>query len=119
VKIDDRTRKVLAAYLGVDGARVHDATLLREELGVDFMDLARAACRFEEDHNLRDEVPEVLLAEVRTVREFIELVEGWERDTLLELEPVTLRTGLIADNDDDGPPTDVRPVISGCASRGR
>jgi hypothetical protein len=38
-------------------------------------------------------VPEVLLAEVRTVREFIELVEGWERDTLLDMEPVTLRTG--------------------------
>lgn len=93
MKIDAHTREVLAAYLGVDGARVRDETLLREELGVDVMDLARAACRFEEDHNLREEVPAVLLADVRTVREFIELVEGWERDTLLEIEPVTLRNG--------------------------
>ena len=93
MKMDAHARDVLAAYLGVDGERVHDDTLLREELGVDVMDLAMVACRFEQDHNLRDEVPVVLLAGVRTVREFLELIDGWERDTLLDLEPMTLRNG--------------------------
>ena len=60
---------------------------------LDVMDLAMVACRFEQDHNLRDEVPVVLLAGVRTVREFLELIDGWERDTLLDLEPMTLRNG--------------------------
>jgi hypothetical protein len=118
VKIDAHTREVLAAYLGVDGKRVRDETLLREELGVDVMDLARAACRFEEDHNLRDEVPAVLLADVRTVREFIELVDGWHRDTLLELEPATQRNGHTLDDDDDGPATEAKPLSAGHACTG-
>ncbi len=61
------------------------------DLGIDLLDLVGLSFRAELDVVFGDEVPVALLASLKTVGDYLDLFVRWQRDTVLDAEPATLR----------------------------
>jgi acyl carrier protein len=85
-------KEVLAAYRRIPrSGPLTDETLL-VDLGIDLLDLVALTFALELDRSFGDEVPTALLASLRTVRDFLDLFTQWERDTAVDVEPLTVRS---------------------------
>lgn len=65
---------------------------LLTDLGIDLLDLVSLTYEVDLDRTFGDEVPVALLAALRTVRDYLDLFTGFERDTMMDLPPATLRS---------------------------
>lgn len=71
----DRIKNLIAQALGIEPTDVEEKSLLREDLGIDFAELAILLDVLNKD--LKITLSPEDLTEVRTVEELIDLTETW------------------------------------------
>lgn len=82
---------LLESYRTAPDVELRDESRLAD-LGIDLLDLVGLSFRAELDVVFGDEVPVALLASLKTVGDYLDLFVRWQRDTMLDPEPVTVRS---------------------------
>ena len=73
--INIKVRKIIAAHLGVDPARVTDEARFRDDLGADWLDRLEVIIAIE-DHVAGFEMAEVVADQIDTVGDLMRAIEG-------------------------------------------
>ena len=72
--IADRVKKIVVEHLGVDEAKVTEASSFIDDLGADSLDTVELVMAFEEEFNV--EIPDDVAEKIKTVKDTVEYIDS-------------------------------------------
>ncbi|MBQ9228881.1 MAG: acyl carrier protein [Eubacterium sp.] len=70
----EQLKNILFEYTGIENLKIDENTNLKNDLGLNSLDLANLACEVEDEFDI--EIPDIALKDIKTVGDVISFIEN-------------------------------------------
>ena len=72
--MSEQLKNILFEYTGIENLKIDENTNLKNDLGLNSLDLANLACEVEDEFDI--EIPDIALKDIKTVGDVISFIEN-------------------------------------------